>query len=144
VEEHPLVVRAIRRVQVGRGPYDAVAAFGSIWIAGSRGLSRFDPVRGVPTAQVAIPNDGEWTNVAASPQAVWYLESSGVLVEVEPAGDRIIRTIHVVSQPGRDVFEFVGASSEGACASQIAPRSAPGVVCVRDKDWTAPGSVDTV
>ena len=126
-----------RSVDVGEGPYDVVAAFGSIWIARTDGVASFDPESGSPRSHVAIANAGEWTNLAAGGTALWYLESPGALVEVGPIGGTVTAETHFGADDGTDSFEGVGATAGGVCAGQLAPVDAPGLVCVRADSSTS-------
>jgi len=119
----------VRRVKVGALPYDAVAAFGSIWIAATGGVVRFDRVSGRFEGRTSIPEHGEWMNVAAGGGSIWYTAGAS-LWTVAPSNGRVVRTIRLGPATGREAYEFVGASSHGACVSQIAPSSRAGLICV--------------
>ena len=77
-----------------------------------------------------IANNGEWTNVAAGGGAIWYLESPGKLVAVDPSRSEVTRVIRLSAARGRAAFEFAGASFQGTCVSQIAPTSRAGLLCL--------------
>jgi streptogramin lyase len=119
-----------RTMSVGAGPYDVAAGLGSIWVSETSGIAKLDPTTGALIGHVAIRNDGEWTGVGVGGGSVWYLESPGTLVQVDPNRTRVGRVVAFGKASGTEAYEYVGLSPSGVCTSRIAPTSEDGLVCL--------------
>jgi streptogramin lyase len=117
---HVVVVHTgvARDLPVGAGPYDLAAGFGSVWVAATDGVARVDPQSGRVVASIRIANDGESTNVALGAGAVWYLESPGAIVRIDPDRDVPTARREFGTGHGRDAFENLAANRAGVCAGK--------------------------
>lgn len=87
VEAHPLELW--NRMEFG---------FGSAWILHPKGpqhtsLERVDLVSGDVRAELELP--GEAADIRAGPDSLWYLSTTGDLVEIDPIRTRILHDYHV-------------------------------------------------
>jgi YVTN family beta-propeller protein len=81
--------RVVRRWSFS-GASGVVAAFGSIWVAGSNGVLRVDPATNRATTTVQTEAGAVWT--AASDDAVWVTGIAG-LVRIDPRTNTVVKTI---------------------------------------------------
>jgi streptogramin lyase len=82
--------RVVKRFRLATAT-GVVAAFGSIWGAGSEGVIRIDPASDTVVARIPVAGAG-WT--AASSDAVWITAPAG-LVRIDPATNAVAATIAV-------------------------------------------------
>jgi DNA-binding beta-propeller fold protein YncE len=78
------------------GATGVVAAFGSIWAAGTEGVLRVDPASHRTVARIPVEGGAGWT--AASPDAVWFTTRSG-LVRVDPQTNAVAATVPLPGAP---------------------------------------------
>lgn len=90
----PAKNRVVARVPVAT-PVGVVAAFGSVWVAGTDGVARIDPGTNKKIATISIPSAG-WT--AASANAIW-ITAPGELVRIDPATNTVAAHVPMPAVP---------------------------------------------
>jgi YVTN family beta-propeller protein len=98
-------------IRVGPSPEGIAVSPGAVWVAnagranaGGPSVSRIDPAtnRVVATIPVGPKSDSgaEYTNLVASPRAVWVaLPNGDSIVRIDPATNRVVKTVQVGFQP---------------------------------------------
>jgi streptogramin lyase len=93
--------RVTKRVQVDDTPCEVMSAYGSLWLVTQSGrLDRFDPATGRVLARIPV-GLASYEAVAAH-GSVWVSNrNSGTLSQINPATNRVMRTIHLpIATPG--------------------------------------------
>jgi streptogramin lyase len=73
-----------------------VAAFGSVWAAGTEGVLRVDPTTSKLLATVPVAGGAGWT--AASSDAVWVTTQTGI-ARIDPATNTVVANIAIPGAP---------------------------------------------
>jgi len=145
-----------RKLTDGLDALSLAAGGGAVWVAGSSGLTKLDPLTGAELGSTAVgsPSFGETASVALGSDAVWYAPSSGeTLSKVDSQSAATAQTFTVGKGPsGIGVGEgavWVANSGDGT-VSRVDPQGgnprtisvgqAPGgVVAAYGSVWTSPG-----
>ncbi len=97
-------LRLLWRARVPAGVVSMTLAHGSLWVTGEGAVSRVDPGSGRTIARIAAPEASEEAGVAALAGAIWVSSgqlgsSGGILYEIDPRTNRVIRTFKAPGQP---------------------------------------------
>jgi class 3 adenylate cyclase/streptogramin lyase len=145
-----------RQLTEGLDALSLAAGGGAVWVAGSSGLTKLDPLTGDELGSTAVgsPSFGETASVALSRDAVWFASSSGqTLSKVDPQSAATGQTFPVGEGPsGISVGEGAVwvANSRGGTVSRVDPQggnpstiavggSPGGLVAAYGSVWTSPG-----
>ena len=92
------------RTKVPAGVVSMAAAYGSLWVTGRSAVTRMDATSGKVTARIATPLTRELSDVASLDGRIWVSsgglgDKAGVLYGIDPATNRVSRTVSVPGQP---------------------------------------------
>jgi streptogramin lyase len=117
-----------QRLADGLDALSLAAGRGSVWVAGSSGVTKLDPVTGLELGSAAIgaQSFGETASIAFGRNAVWFAASSGQAVsELDPESLSTTQTFPVGRGPsGISVGEGARPSYRRTNAPMIAHASA--------------------
>jgi streptogramin lyase len=147
---------APRKLTEGFDALSLAEGNGAVWVAGSSGLTKLDPLTGTELGSTAVGTSsfGEAASVAVSDDAVWYASSAGeTLSKIDPQSAATAQTFTVGKGPsGIGVGEgavWVANSRDGT-VSRVAPdggdprtisvgQTPGGIVAAYGSVWTSPG-----
>lgn len=92
------------QAKVPAGVVSMKAAYGSLWVTGFGAVTRLDPDSGRVAARIPTPLTGELSDVASLGGRIWVSSGNpgrraGVLYQIDPATNRVTRTLSVPGQP---------------------------------------------
>jgi len=117
-----------RKLTEGLDALSLAAGNGAVWVAGSSGLTKLDPVTGTELGSTAVGTSsfGETASVAVGDDAVWYASSSGeTLSKIDPQSAATAQTFTVGKGPsgiGGDQGAVWVANSRDGTVSRVDPQ----------------------
>jgi hypothetical protein len=137
--KHPAGAGAVPRLgvrwqaKVRAGVISITAAYGSLWVTGVGAVTRIDPASGRVTAHIRTPRMTVLSDAAGLDGRIWVSSggfggrSGDVLYEIDPATNRVTRTVSVPGQPSAmtagDGYLWVDVHRHGAELRPFDPRT---------------------
>jgi hypothetical protein len=121
------------QARVPAGVVSMTAAYGSLWVTGISAVTRMDPASGHVAARIPTPLTRQLSDVASLDGSIWVSSGNpgrrvGVLYQIDPATNRIARTVSVPGQPAAmtagDGYLWVDVYRNGPELRPFDPRTA--------------------
>jgi len=145
-----------RKLAEGLDALSLAAATGAVWVAGSSGVTKLDPLTGDELGSASIGSEGlgETASIALGSDAAWFVSSAGeTLSKLDPESVAITQTFPVGKGPsGISVGEgavWVANSRDGT-VSRVLPQGGDpktievgqtpgGIAAAYGSVWASPG-----
>jgi hypothetical protein len=93
------------QAKVPAGVLSITTAYGSLWVTGIGAVTRMDPASGQVTARIPTPRTTDLSDAVGLDGKIWVSSggfggrSADLLYEIDPATNRVSRTVSVPGQP---------------------------------------------